>query len=132
MVYAEILAGGKGTRMGKTERPKQFLMLKNKPILIHTIEQFLKSSEIDKILVCCPKEWVSYTEVFIAEYLPDTDIDIVVGGSTRNETIMNGCKFISEKYGLSSDDKIITLSTCTDDGTKRIVIHAKMVKVQYR
>ena len=56
MIYAEILAGGKGTRMGKTERPKQFLMLKNKPILIHTIEQFLKSSEIDKILVCCPKE----------------------------------------------------------------------------
>lgn len=96
MIYAEILAGGKGTRMGKTERPKQFLMLKNKPILIHTIEQFLKSSEIDKILVCCPKEWVSYTEVLIAEYLPDTDIDIVVGGSTRNETIMNGCKFISE------------------------------------
>ena len=68
MIYAEILAGGKGTRMGKTERPKQFLMLKNKPILIHTIEQFLKSSEIDKILVCCPKEWVSYTEVLIAEY----------------------------------------------------------------
>ena len=33
---------------------------------------------------------------------------------------------------VSSDDKIITLSTCTDDGTKRIVIHAKMVKVQYR
>ena len=121
MIYAEILAGGKGTRMGKTERPKQFLMLKNKPILIHTIEQFLKSSEIDKILVCCPKEWVSYTEVLIAEYLPDTDIDIVVGGSTRNETIMNGCKFISEKYGLSSDDKIITHDAVRPFVTERII-----------
>lgn len=33
---------------------------------------------------------------------------------------------------LSTDDKILTLSTCTDDGTKRIVIHAKMIKVEYR
>jgi len=33
---------------------------------------------------------------------------------------------------LTTDDKILTLSTCTDDGTKRIVIHAKMIKVEYR
>lgn len=33
---------------------------------------------------------------------------------------------------VSVSDKILTLSTCTDDGTKRVVIHAKMVKVEYR
>lgn len=33
---------------------------------------------------------------------------------------------------LTIDDKVLTLSTCTDDGTKRIVIHAKMVKAEYR
>lgn len=33
---------------------------------------------------------------------------------------------------LTPDDKILTLSTCTDDGTKRIVIHAKMIKAEYR
>lgn len=33
---------------------------------------------------------------------------------------------------LTTDDKILTLSTCTDDGTKRIVIHAKMIKAEYR
>ena len=33
---------------------------------------------------------------------------------------------------VSVNDKILTLSTCTDDGTKRVVIHAKMVKVEYR
>lgn len=33
---------------------------------------------------------------------------------------------------VSSNDKILTLSTCTDDGTKRIVIHAKMIKAEYR
>ena len=33
---------------------------------------------------------------------------------------------------LNTEDRILTLSTCTDDGTKRIVIHAKMIKVEYR
>ena len=33
---------------------------------------------------------------------------------------------------VSHEDKILTLSTCSDDGTKRVVIHAKMVKVEYR
>lgn len=33
---------------------------------------------------------------------------------------------------LTTDDKILTLSTCTDDGTKRIVIHAQMIKAEYR
>ena len=48
MTYVEILAGGKGTRMGNTEMPKQFLQLGTKPIFIHTLEQFLLNNEIDK------------------------------------------------------------------------------------
>lgn len=39
-------------------------------------------------------------------------------------------KFTEEK--LTTDDKILTLSTCSDDGTKRIVIHAQMIKAEYR
>lgn len=37
-----------------------------------------------------------------------------------------------DKGELTTDDKILTLSTCTDDGTKRVVIHAKMIKAEYR
>lgn len=33
---------------------------------------------------------------------------------------------------LTHEDKILTLSTCSDDGTKRFVIHAKMIKAEYR
>ena len=61
MIYAEILAGGKGTRMGNTEMPKQFLLLGNKPIFIHTVEQFLLNRRVDKILICCPEQWMAYT-----------------------------------------------------------------------
>ena len=38
--FAAILAGGSGTRMGNPDKPKQFLMLGSKPILVHTVEKF--------------------------------------------------------------------------------------------
>ena len=50
MNFAGILAGGKGTRMGKTDLPKQFLMLGQKPILVHTIEQFIICNDIDYVV----------------------------------------------------------------------------------
>lgn len=109
MIYGEILAGGSGTRMGNTEMPKQFLMLGDRPIIIHTIEQFLINQSFSKIIVCCPKEWVSHAEDLLEKYNIDTDrVDITAGGATRNETIINGCKLIEEKYGLTDKDIIVT------------------------
>lgn len=109
MIYAEILASGTGSRMGKTELPKQFLMLGEKPILIHTIEQFIINKKIDIILVCVSTEWISYTQDILKKYGVNLErIEIVAGGVTRNETIINGCKFIEEKYGINEDDIILT------------------------
>ena len=109
MIYGEILAGGSGTRMGNTEMPKQFLMLGDRPIIIHTIEQFLINESFSKIIVCCPKEWISHAEDLLEKYNIDTDrVDITAGGTTRNETIINGCKLIEEKYGLTDKDIIVT------------------------
>lgn len=122
MVYAEILAGGKGTRMGNTDLPKQFLMLGSKPIIIHTIEQFMLVDKIDKIIICCPKAWMTYMEDLLGKYLPNkSDIAIVEGGATRNETIMNGCKFIEKEYGLNDDDVIITHDAVRPFVTTKII-----------
>lgn len=91
MVYAEILAGGQGTRMGHTDMPKQFLMLGNKPILIHTVEQFMLVNEIEKIIICCPREWILHTKDIIKKHITNySKIDVIEGGSTRNESIING------------------------------------------
>ena len=40
MIYAGILAGGIGSRMGNVPLPKQFYYYKRKPIIIHTVENF--------------------------------------------------------------------------------------------
>lgn len=109
MIYSEILAGGSGTRMGNTEMPKQFLMLGDRPIIIHTIEQFMINPKIAKIIVCCPKEWISYAKDLLKKYnLEDKNVEITAGGMNRNESIMNGCKYIEENYGLNDDDLILT------------------------
>jgi 2-C-methyl-D-erythritol 4-phosphate cytidylyltransferase len=108
MIYAGILAGGKGTRMGRTELPKQFLTIGSKPIIIHTLEQFIISNKVDQIIVATPENWKSYTEDIIEKYYPNNEqINIVIGGSTRNETIMNICKFIKEN---SKDKENIVLT----------------------
>lgn len=97
MIYAGILAGGIGKRMGRTELPKQFLTIGTIPIIIHTVEQFIISNKIDKIVIATPENWKSYTEDIINKSFPnDERISIIIGGSTRNETIMNICKFIKE------------------------------------
>lgn len=122
MIYAEILAGGKGTRMGNTEMPKQFLMLGNKPIFIHTIEQFILNKKIEKVLVCCPEQWVSYTKDTIGKYIANTNKVIVVkGGKTRNDTILNGIRYIEENYGINDDDIILTHDAVRPFLTQRII-----------
>ncbi len=45
---------------------------------------------------------------------------------------LHGRSIYDFNVDVSHEDKILTLSTCSDDGTKRVVIHAKMVKVEYR
>ena len=45
--FAAILAGGSGTRMGNPDKPKQFLMLGSKPILVHTVEKFCVTGEYE-------------------------------------------------------------------------------------
>lgn len=62
MIYAGILAGGIGSRMGNVPLPKQFLDIDNKPILIHTIEKFILVSEFNEIIIATPAQWISHTQ----------------------------------------------------------------------
>ena len=68
MNIAVIFAGGVDSRMHSKERPKQFLEMYNKPIIIHTIEQFLLSEEIDRIILAVPQKWKTYSEDLVKKY----------------------------------------------------------------
>ena len=51
MIYAAVLAAGLGVRMHRQDLPKPFLALGNKPIIIHTLEQFYVNKQIGHIIV---------------------------------------------------------------------------------
>ena len=109
MVYAVIAAGGIGSRMGNQGKPKQYLHINHKPIIVHTVEKFFVNSTFRKIIILCPNQWVNYTKEKIGKYLPPSDKVVVIkGGETRNETIMNAVRYIEETDGLDDDTVIVT------------------------
>ncbi|EGC5433395.1 2-C-methyl-D-erythritol 4-phosphate cytidylyltransferase [Listeria monocytogenes] len=121
MIYAQILAGGKGTRMGNVSMPKQFLPLNGKPIIVHTVEKFILNTRFDKIFISSPKEWMNHAEDNIKKYISDDRIVVIEGGEDRNETIMNGIRFVEKTYGLTDDDIIVTHDAVRPFLTHRII-----------
>lgn len=96
MNTALIFAGGTGTRMRTTGRPKQFLELHNKPIIIYTIECFENNSEIDTIVVVCIESWIEYLKEQIARFGIKKVVKIVPGGKTSQESTRKGLFAVAE------------------------------------
>ncbi|MFT3844881.1 MAG: 2-C-methyl-D-erythritol 4-phosphate cytidylyltransferase [Lacibacter sp.] len=95
-MYAVIVAGGSGKRMGSV-LPKQFLLLKNKPVLYYTIDSFLKAVPGINIIVVLPEEHLELGKEIIDGYFDDKQIQLTVGGETRFHSVQNGLKLITEE-----------------------------------
>lgn len=122
MIFAVILAGGTGSRMGSTDMPKQFLEIKGKPIINHTIEKFLPDPQFEKVIVLSPKAWIGHTKEIIRKHTGKSDkIAVIEGGATRNETIMNAINYIDREYGLDDDTIIVTHDSVRPFLTHRII-----------
>lgn len=123
MVFAVICAGGIGSRMGNAEKPKQYLNVGGKPIILHTIEKFVVNEEFEKIIVLVPESWISYTKDIINKHLQGIEkAEVMAGGSDRNSTIMNAINYIEEKFGLDDDTIIVTHDAVRPFVTHRIIM----------
>lgn len=121
-VYGVVLAGGIGSRMGNVEKPKQFMEVGKKPIIIHTIEKFVVQPQFERIIVLSPKAWLNYTKDVIRKYISEKDkIDVIEGGATRNDTIMNAISYIEKQYGLDEETVIVTHDSVRPFVTHRIL-----------
>lgn len=90
MNYALVFAGGTGVRMNARSKPKQFLELHGKPIIIYTIQHFEQHPEVDGIVVVCLEEWVNQLKKFIEHYDIQKVIEVVSGGASGHQSIYNG------------------------------------------
>lgn len=123
MIFGAILAGGIGKRMNMANgMPKQFLMLGDKPIIIHTIEKFLLCQKIDKVFVGVHEDWIIYMNDIVNKYIENKyKVRIVSGGKDRNGTIMNVANAIEEEFGKSDEHIIVTHDAVRPFITLRII-----------
>ena len=97
--YAIIVAGGSGSRM-KSNIPKQFLLLNNRPILMRTIDAFLSYSKIISIVLVLPQEEFRSWNALCAKYNFTYPHKLVSGGSSRTQSVRNGLDAIEQLDSL--------------------------------
>ncbi len=93
---AVVVAGGKGLRMGQP-LPKQFLCLKGKPILMHTLERF---AEVDKLILVLPRDHFAYWQELIEQYDFRLEHSLVEGGATRFHSVQNALNTLPQEEAL--------------------------------
>ena len=93
---AIVLAGGAGKRMGSSTS-KQFLLLDNKPILVHTLQVFQECKPVDGIyLVVNHRDLPLIQEEILETYHFSKIMKLVIGGRLRQDSVRNGLEAIDE------------------------------------
>ncbi len=87
-LYAIIVAGGSGTRMGGS-LPKQFMLLKGEPILMHTIRKFHSFNREMKLVVVLPSDQMDTWKQLCDEYNFTIPHTLITGGFTRFHSVKN-------------------------------------------
>lgn len=112
-----IFAGGVGSRMHSKDRPKQFLELFGKPIIVHTIEHFQNNPEIDAVAVACVAPWIDTLQDLVERYKLTKVKQIVPGGSSGQLSIYNGLTAAKEIAGKAWETSIVLIH----DGVRPLI-----------
>lgn len=111
---AVIFAGGAGKRMNTKSKPKQFLELHGKPILIYTLEQFQQNENVDSIIIVMLDSYIGLCQSLVCKYSISKVAAIVGGGESGQKSIFNGISKARELYG---EDSIVLIH----DGVRPLV-----------
>lgn len=90
-IYVIVTSGGKGLRFkkGKTGKPKQYLMLKGKPVILHSLKVFQKIPEVKGIYISADSEYFSFLHTLSSKHKITKLKALVEGGKTRFESVRN-------------------------------------------
>ncbi|MDP4223289.1 MAG: 2-C-methyl-D-erythritol 4-phosphate cytidylyltransferase [Bacteroidota bacterium] len=103
--YAIIVAGGKGKRVG-TEIPKQFIELRGKPVLIHTIEKFYRFDKSISIIIVLPESQFNYWTAIRKKHSFKIPHEIVKGGPHRFYSVKNGLELVRDESLVAVHDGV--------------------------
>lgn len=116
MNVAIVFAGGTGQRMKNTARPKQFLELYGKPIIMYTLEIFQTHPDIDKIIVPCVSGWEGYLQDIANKYGITKLFRIVQGGSNTQTSKLLALQALSD---VCQKDDIVLMH----DAVRPLITH---------
>lgn len=113
-VFAIVTAGGSGIRMNAGVR-KQYIEIKNRPILAHTLSKFCVTSEIDGIILTVPEEDIQSVQSNIVDkYELSKVVSILPGGAERQDSV-----YAALKNMTAQDDDIVLIH----DGVRPFISH---------
>lgn len=116
MNFCLIFAGGVGKRMRSNDVPKQFLTVFGKPIIIHTLEKFESSNEIDGIVISCVAGYSELLQSYLQQFGITKVIGIVNGGATGQDSIFNGLSEL-RRISMNPDNDIVLVH----DGVRPLI-----------
>jgi 2-C-methyl-D-erythritol 4-phosphate cytidylyltransferase len=108
--YAVIVAGGSGTRMGNSI-PKQFLLIKDKPVLYYTIKTFLDAYTDLQVILVLPSAYMDMGKKIIDEHFDKSRVRITTGGQARFQSVKNGLTLIDNESIIFVHDGVRCLLT---------------------
>ncbi len=114
MTTALVFAGGTGKRMNSRSKPKQFLEIHGKPIIIYTLEHFEYHEEVDSIMVVCIQEYMEELKGLLRRFGITKIRGVVPGGKTGHDSIYNGLLAMGE---FSSEEDIVLIH----DGVRPLI-----------
>lgn len=103
--YAIIVAGGTGSRMG-SNLPKQFMLIRDKPVLYYSIKTFLDAYDDLEIILVLPAAFTDIGEEIIDAYFDKERIKIAIGGDTRFQSVKNGLKLVEDESIIFVHDAV--------------------------
>lgn len=116
-----IAAGGRGTRMG-ADIPKQYIKIGGKPVVVHTLMKFLPL-DFDRILLLVSKDSVSFAKNLLKEYSV-SGVDVIPGGKTRNDTILNAVRFLRSNDELDESTVLVTHDSVRPFVSERVILES--------
>ena len=116
---AVIFAGGSGVRMNTRSKPKQFLELRGKPIIIYTLELFDNHPLIDGIVVVCLESWIPFLKKMLKKLEINKVVKIVSGGDSGQDSIYRGLCAVEDYCKDKGEENAVVL---IHDGVRPLIV----------
>lgn len=101
-ISAIILVAGNSTRFGKNKN-KNFENINSKSVLAYSLNAFDKNENVDDIIVAVKKNEIEDVENIIGQEKIKKNVQIIIGGSSRKESVYNCIKSINSDIVIIHD-----------------------------